>query len=61
LTGTALDVGGPPAKPKPFGEGSCACPDLTFSGLKRRVDKSDASAIRGAELKKLVQEVYCTV
>ena len=29
--------------------------------LKRRVDKSNASAFRGAELKKLVQEFYFTV
>ena len=29
--------------------------------LKRRVDKSNASAFRGAELKKLAQESYCGV
>jgi hypothetical protein len=29
--------------------------------LKRRVDKSNASAFRGAEFKKLAQESYYTV
>ena len=44
LAGTALDV-----------EARVPAP-IHFSGLKRPVDKSDASALSGAKLKKFIQE-----
>ena len=34
---------------------------IHFSGLKRPVDKNNASALSGAEFKKLAQERYFTV